>query len=295
MGLGLWGPAAGAQPDTTRADTASAWRHALTSKLSFSQAAFKDWKDDRSNTLSFTTSVAGTVERTKGRWTQTHDFRGAFGLLWREDDEEEDPFRKTEDRIRVQSDLRYKGRFLFRLLRPTLSGDLRTQFSKSFNFSENPFPDGHPKKGKAPPVQTSEFFGPAYITETMGLTFASRDWFTVRLGVAAKHTIVRDKELRALYSLNRSEAVRTEGGTELSGTVERGLVEDVTYSSRLNTFLAFRRTDQFPDVVWENYVSMEVNHWLSTDIEFVATYNENVSKALQLKEKLSVGVQMKLN
>ena len=74
-----------------------------------------------------------------------------------------------------------------------------------------------------------------------------------------------------------------------------GLVEDVTYSSRLNTFLAFRRTDQFPDVVWENYVSMEVNHWLSTDIEFVATYNENVSKALQLKEKLSVGVQMKLN
>jgi len=288
-------PAAVAGPYSPRTDTTQEWEYTLTTGLSFSQAAFKDWKDSQSNTMSFTTSLAGTAQREKGRWTQTHDVRGAIGLLWRADDDEDDPFRKPEDRIRIQSDLRYKGRFFFRLLRPTLSGNLRTQFAKGFNFSDNPFPEGHPEGEKAPPVQTSEFFGPAYVTETLGLTFASKDWFTVRLGVATKQTIVRAKRLRVLYSLDRSRAVRTEGGTELSGTLEKKVVEDVTYSSRLNAFLSFKQEGRLPDVVWENYLSMQVNSWLSTDLEFVAVYDEDTSSALQLKERLSVGVKMKMD
>jgi hypothetical protein len=285
-------PAAAAEPYSPRTDTTQAWAYTLTSGLSFSQAAFKDWKDSQSNTMSFTTSLAGTAQREKGRWTQTHDVRGAIGLLWRADDDEDDPFRKPEDRIRIQSDLRYKGRFLFRLLRPTLSGNLRTQFAKGFNFSKNPFPNEHPEGGREPPVQTSEFLGPAYVTETLGLTFASQDWFTVRLGVATKQTIVRDKHLRALYGLDRSSAVRAEGGTELSGTLERKVGENLTYSARLNAFHSLEEGRQWPDMVWENYLSMQVNSWLSTDLEFVATYDEDTSSALQLKERLSVGVKL---
>lgn len=295
MWNGLLGLPVDAQPDTTRVDTVETWEYDFTPKLSFSQSAYKDWKDGRSSTLSFTTSLSGTIERTKERWVQSHDFRGAFGLLRREDDKEDDPVRKTEDRIHIQSDLRYKGTFFFRLFRPTISGDLRTQFSRGFNFSNNPFPESHPGGERAPPVQTSEFFGPAYITETLGLTFASQEWFSVRVGIASKQTIVRDEDLRVLYSLDRSNAVRTEGGTKVSGTVEREVVENVKYNSQFNAFLSFNQANRYPDVVWENYITMEVNHWLSTDVEFVATYNENTSTALQLKEKVSVGVKANLN
>src|SRR6056297_642698 len=82
-------PAAVAGPYSPRTDTTQEWAYTLTTGLSFSQAAFKDWKDSRSNTMSFTTSLAGTAQREKGRWTQTHDVRGAIGLLWRADDDED--------------------------------------------------------------------------------------------------------------------------------------------------------------------------------------------------------------
>ena len=41
-------------------------------------------------------------------------------------------------------------------------------------------------------------------------------------------------------------------------------------------------------------MSLRVNDWLSTELEFVALYNENVSDAVQIKEVLSVGVTFSL-
>jgi hypothetical protein len=39
---------------------------------------------------------------------------------------------------------------------------------------------------------------------------------------------------------------------------------------------------------------MKVNDWLSTNLEFVALYDQNTVDAIQLKEVLSVGVSFAL-
>jgi hypothetical protein len=275
---------ADAPPDTT------GWTYDLAGKLSGSQAAYKDWQEGGLNTLSFTTSIDGTAQRSAHRWTQTHELRLGFGIISSEDDEPDEPLRKSTDQIRAQTNLRYTGSGFFRLFKPTVSARLRTQFAKGFDYTNNPFPEGHPSAGEDPPVQTSEFFAPAFITETIGLTYNPKEWYTVRLSAASKQTVVRDQDLRILYDVDPKESTRVEAGAEIAATFSREIFTNVRYKSSANVFFSFNQTENPPDVLWENYITMQVNSWLTTDLEFVALFDENTSDAIQLKEVLSVGV-----
>lgn len=278
-----------ATPDTTIDD----WRYDLAGKLSASQAAYKDWQEGGINTIAFTSSVDGLAEKRGDHWSHTHELRLAFGIIY-QDLEGDDDVRKADDLIRLQSNLRYRGSGFFRIFKPTIAGNLRTQFARGFDYEENPFPDDDPNATEEPPVQTSDFFSPAFITESLGLTYEPTDWSSLRLGAASKQTIVLDEDLRVLYDVDSDKSARVEAGAEFQATVNRALAENVRYKSTLNTFFSFNQTEDPPDVIWENVVSMKVNSWLSTDLEFVAKYDKNVVDAIQIKEVLSVGVSFVL-
>lgn len=289
LGLGPASAQSDADPDTTEG-----WQYEMSSKLSGTQAAYKDWQGGGLNSLSFTTSVDGTAEKQVGRWAQRHDLRLAFGLITSEADEEGEPLRKADDQIRAESNLRYTGTGFFRHFKPTISARLRTQFARGFDYTDNPFPAGHPFAGQDPPVQTSEFFAPAFLTQTLGLTYAPRDWYTVRLSAASKQTIVRDLRLGELYDIDPGEQSRVEAGAEIAATLDREIAKNVRYKSSAIVFFSVNQLENPPDVLWENYFTMRVNSWLTANLEVVALFDENTSDALQLKEVLSLGVTIDL-
>lgn len=276
------------------------WDYEMLGKFSFSQAAYKDWKEGGGvNSLAFTTSLGGTAERGGQHWAQSHDLRLVLGFINQEDRE----LRKSEDLIRLQSALRYQGGDFFRVFNPTIAGNLRTQFAAGFNYSSNPYPgpgenpaypDGHPRADEEAPVQTSAFFAPATITESLGLTYEPTESFQMRLGAAAKQTVVVEPDFRLLYGVDRNNVARVEAGTEFASSFDYRLIEDVRYRSRFNLFFSFNQAERPPDIIWENVINMQVNDWLSTDLEFVALYDENTTRALQLKEVISVGISVAL-
>jgi len=283
-----------AQPESPAADSGQGFQYEVVGQFSGTQSAFKDWQEGGLNSLSFTVGANGTVERESGRWTQRHELRLGFGLLTTEADEEGEPIRKSEDRIRVESNSRYAGDGFLRRFEPTISGRLRTQFAKGFDYTENTFPAGHPFAGREPPVQTSEFFAPAFLTQTLGLTYAPKEWYTVRLGAASKQTIVRDEQLGVLYDIDPDERARVEVGAELAGTVDREIAANVRYKSSATVFFSAGQIEKPPDVVWENYFTMKINDWLTTNLEVTAMFDENTSDAIQLKEVLSLGISIDL-
>lgn len=81
-----------------------------------------------------------------------------------------------------------------------------------------------------------------------------------------------------------------EVGAELGATVDRQIAPNVRYESSANVFLSVDQIEEPPDARWENYITMRVNSWLTTNLEFVALFDQNISDAIQLKEVLSVGV-----
>ena len=280
-------PDTGAVPDSVLGK----WMYSAGGRLNFSQAAYKDWEEGAgNNSLALATELSGRIARRGRHWIQAHELRLAFGVI----NQAQQELRKAEDQIRWNSSIRYEGDDFFRLFNPTVAANLRTQFAKGFDYSSNPF-QGEVDTTDArydlePPVQTSAFFSPAFVTESLGLTYEPITDFTLRVGAAAKQTIVREPDFRVLYGVDEDKLARVEAGVEFASSFDRQLTEDIRYRSQLNVFFSFNQTEDPPDALWENTVELQVNSWLSTNLQFVALYDTDISNVIQLKETMSVGL-----
>src|SRR5690606_32457685 len=102
-----------------------------------------------------------------------------------------------------------------------------------YNFKENPFQDG-----RALPVKVSDFLAPATFTESIGLTYNPRAWFSQHLGVGSKQTVVARPFYRRLYNLRPDQPVRVEVGLESRTKFEKEVFENVVVKSSLGLFAA---------------------------------------------------------
>jgi hypothetical protein len=271
------------------------WQYDASARLNFSQAAYSNWEEGGgTGSLAFTAGLGGAAQKRSEHWIQAYEVRLAFGLI----DQEGQEVRKAEDEIYLNTSLRYDGDGFFHIFNPTIAGDLRTQFAEGFDYDENPFegevPDTDPRTDLDVPVQTSAFFAPAFITESIGLTYEPVDYFTVRLGAASKQTVVREPDFRVLYGVDPDNSTRVEAGGELAANFDKNLTEKIRYRSQLNVFFSFNQTEDPPDARWDNTINLKVNDWLSTDLQFVALFDKDITSAIQLKETISVGVSFTL-
>ncbi|NBB99350.1 MAG: DUF3078 domain-containing protein [Bacteroidetes bacterium] len=276
-----------AAPDAQQAaDTLSVdqWMTGLRFDLSATQVGFQNWAEGGVNSFSVATRLDGHAMRGGESWRQSYRMRLGFGLI----NQDGESFRKSEDLIRLAGAFLYRGEDFFRLFKPTLSAELRTQFASGFNFSSDPFGED-----RDPPVKVSEFFSPGTFTQSLGLTYEPAPWFQQRLGVGAKQTIVALPRLRTLYGLTPDNLVRLQVGIEASTAVDVVIAENVRYISGLTLFAAFNQED-LPDMLWENQIRMSVNSFLDVRFEFTAYYDRDVSTALQMKEVLAVGVSFSI-
>lgn len=254
------------------------WDGEIQGRIAGSQTGYRNWQEGGANTLSFTTELRGRAERATEDWGQNQSFRFLFG----QEKQDGRGLRKSADQIRYSFSLQYQGQNSFD---PTVAGEFRTQFAPGFNYNENPFPGGG-----STPVKVSDLFSPGYVTQSLGLTYDPADWYSVRLGVAGKETVVLIDRLRSLYMEGGRQSVRVQVGADLQIQVDRELMEDVMLESQLTMFAAFNKSD-LPDMRWENRLLMEVNDWINVDIEAVALYDSDVVRAVQFRESLSLGLQ----
>lgn len=281
------------------ADT-SQWTTDLSGKLSGSQAAYRNWQEGGVNSLAFTTSIDGTAEKRGEHWIQKNQARLAFGILRQDFDQDDNSeVRKADDLIRLESTLRYQGEGFFRIFNPTIAGNLRTQFAKGFAFpgQDNPYPDDSPLGGEITDGETrlvSQFFSPAFITESIGLTYEPDEWVSMRLAAASKQTVVLEDQLKVLYDVDLDKSARVEAGAEYALDINRQITEDIRYKSNLNAFFSFNQTEDPPDVLWGNVLQLSVNDYISTELEVTLLYDKNVDDRVQLKEVLSVGVSFNI-
>lgn len=278
----------------TAADSAG-WTYDATARLNLSQAAYKDWQEGGGvNSLAVSAATGGVAREREGHWFQTHELRLALGII----DQQDRALRKSEDQIRYQSTLRYEGDDFFRVLNPTVALQLRTQFAAGFDYNGNPFegevPMGDPRLERTTPVQTSSFFAPAFITESLGLTYKPASQLTMRFGAASKQTVVVEEDFRVLYGVQSDRTVRIEAGGEFASTLDTQLSDNIRYRSDLGVFYAINQLEEPPDVLWENTITLEVNDWLSTNLEFTALYDQQITNAIQLRETISVGLSFTL-
>ena len=277
-----------AQDEPAPLTEADGWRTAATAQLAGSQAAYSNWQEGGVSTLAFTASTNGVFERILGAFKQKHEARFAFGLLKQDSLD----FRKAEDLIRYAFALQYRG---FGVVQPTLTLAARTQFAAGFDYS--PTAEEYPTlpivAGQA--LKVSGFGAPAYLTQTLGITYDPDRWYTARIGLGIKETIVAIDHLRPLYGNDPDEAVRVEAGLDAEIQVDRQVAENIRLQSRLGVFQAFNQVgNQAPDTIWENTLTMQVSRILNVNLGVVTVFDRDVSEDIQVKEVLSLGVSFAL-
>ncbi|PIQ62861.1 MAG: hypothetical protein COV99_05070 [Bacteroidetes bacterium CG12_big_fil_rev_8_21_14_0_65_60_17] len=270
--------------DAVSADDAPPWVRSAIGTASGSQAGFQNWAEGGVNTLALSLGLNGTASRSEGVWSQKHTLRLTYGIVKQDTLD----FRKAEDLIRFTSSLTYDGDGTARIFKPTVAFGVRTQFAPGFNFDKDPL-----DSGATPPVKVSDLLSPGSFTESVGLSWEPATWFSQRLGVGAKQTVVLIDRLRPLYGVDPQDPVRYEVGIEAFTDVDREVFENVRYKSTLGLFAAFNSEDK-PDMVWENLVTMKVNSWLQVNFEWVFLFDEDISSQVQIKEVFSVGVSYNL-
>ncbi len=277
--LALSVPAIWAQSDA-RDSTATT----LSASLAGSQAQFSNWQQGGLNALAVTSGISGEHERFDDRWEQTYEMNLALGVV----KQDTLSFRKSDDLIRLEAALRYRGDGFFRTFEPTVAATFRSQFAPGFNFDKDPL-DG----ARTPPVKVSDFLAPGIFAQSIGLTYEQGTWFRQRLGLGLKETVVTITRLRPLYNLDLDETTRLEGGLESRTDVNRVLAPNVRYKSSLGLFAAFNQPD-LPDVTWDNILTLKANDWLTTKLEVVVLLDRDVDPGAQVKQVLSVGVLVAL-
>ncbi|MEX0680077.1 MAG: DUF3078 domain-containing protein [Balneolales bacterium] len=254
----------------TEAEEKGSWNYTLRTGLNGSQAYYRAWAKggvDRIAVVANTLFIAIYTEdpyqfgsRIDLRYGQTRLNRGAF--------------RKSEDVIRFRN--QFRRRFSDERFSFTLNVNFETQFDKGYDSDfEN---------------VRSRFLTPGTLIETAGFSYDPDRYLETLVGMSLRQTFMRDTSLSDGYGLAQGDWFRNEAGFTIILRYEREIWENVNYSGFLETFSNLQKSLLNTDFVFINELEGRINNYLSTNFEFALQYNDDISKELQIKQILSVGL-----
>lgn len=266
-----------AQESITVPDTLRGGKTTWVVGLNGSQASYSNWSQGGTNNISATgTSTITTLYR-KNKF--------AYGLLldtrYGKTRIENEGNRKIADRLYLLN------RFLYTIneenpeLKLFTNLTFRTQFDKGYDY-------GAAEDGGD--ILISKFMAPAYFNESIGLAWIPSDIFSAEAGIGLKQTYVSDESLSETYGLDEGEQFRSEAGLTLGASLETDLMENIQFSSSIQTFTNFSTGINSTDVLFSNKLIGRINSYINTNLSLDLVYDDDFSKEIQVAQILSVGI-----
>lgn len=257
-------------------DTIPDWQLQFLGSLNGNQATYSNWSQGGVNSLAMTASTVFNAAYAEKKF----GYQLGINLKYGQTRLQKHDVRKTDDQILMKNQVNYNisskelslyGAVIF-----------QTQFDKGYDYQNGP-----------PYKLISRFFAPAYITESTGLLYQPAKYFSVQGGFGMKQTIVRDTSLSIHYGLRRGRKFMSEGGLSLEIQFNKEIFKNVSLSSGFVSFTSFLKPFSSTDFSFANELSGKINSFMNADLQFVAVYNDNVTKAIQIKQVLALGLSFR--
>ncbi len=252
----------------------SNWSKSAITGLNISQIALSNWTQGGDNSLAWTFFSKVDVLYSSNAWGLKNNLKLAFGRtkLGSAD------FRTNDNEIYLESVLSYNINWV---VNPYFSNTVRTVIGAGYNYT------------KTPAEQTSKFFDPGYITQSLGFNYSKDNVFSSRLGVALQETFA--DQFAHLYvddpkTLDKIERFKLETGIESVTEGSYSFAENMLASSKLRLFSRFNSLDVW-DVRWDNTITAQINRYFNTNLNVVLIYEKSQSLKTQIKEALQFGVK----
>ncbi|MDP2089205.1 MAG: DUF3078 domain-containing protein [Flavobacteriaceae bacterium] len=264
-----------AQNNNSSKEITEGWKKGGKVAIMFNQSSFSNWVAGGENSLAANAFINYDFNYRKGDWRWDNKIITAYGTTRTKSN----GTRKTDDRIEFNSVVGKKAtHFWF------YSGFLnfQTQFTNGYDYKTDPNANR--------PV--SKFFAPAFLSFGPGLMYKKDDQFKINLSpITSKIIIVADDYLSNLgaYGVTPGDKTRYELGFNASLYHKKDIMANVSMENILNLYANYLEDFQNVDVNHQMNLVLQVNKYLSTNIQFHTIIDDNTSKKPQFKEVLGVG------
>lgn len=266
--------AANNQPTDSDTTKPSSWTKSWVVNISGNQASYKNWSQGGVNSLATTGTTNLKLKYDGEQISNSIRLNLQFGQTWLDESDS----RKTADLINLRNKVDYF--WASKAVSAFAELDFRTQFVKGYD-------DDYEQV-------VSNFMAPGYLTESIGVSYQPKPFFSAQLGLGLKQTFVRIDSLNYFYGLDENESMRSEGGVTIAFKMDKDFAETFNYSGELNTFTNLQSSLRSTDVIFRNELSGKLNSFLSTVIQFDLMFDDDVSKKVQMRQAISVGINIKL-
>ena len=255
----------------TAKDSTSNWTNKGVFTFLFNQASFSNWIAGGENSVSGTVSVNYDFNYKNGDWTWDNKIITKYGIT----NLSGTGTRKTDDFFEINSLLGKKSgknwSYSFLL-------NIRSQFTTGFDYSTDPR------------TETSEFFAPGYVTAGPGMLYKKSDNFNLHVSPASMKATFVSQRFAGLYGTDPGETSRYELGFYAALFYKATLMENVTVENIFNAYSNYLEDPQNIDINYQINFVMQINKYLSTNLNLHMIMDDNVTGRLQFKQLFGLGV-----
>jgi hypothetical protein len=272
------------------------WERGGTYNLSIQQVSLSNWAGGGASSFALNTAISlfANYKRDNKIWDTKLTI--SFGVNRQAD--RAFPTRKTNDNFVFTS--KY-GRELSESLYLSTQIDARTQLLKGFKYFKSSGADLESRN------DISDLLSPGYIQSSTGLNFQreyknNNKFSTIISPFTGRFTVVLDDSLsrEGAFGVIPGENIRPEAGISLSSSIDTQLMQNMRWKADLNLFSNYEKLGNTV-VNFNSVINMKVNRYITTRIETVLIYDENVfiemddgtsSRAVQLQNLINFGIAL---
>ncbi|GGG92627.1 protein of unknown function precursor [Polaribacter pacificus] len=258
----------------TKDDNKGPWEKSGTFTFLLSQSSFSNWVAGGNNTVSGNVGLNYDFNYQKNGITWDNKLMMQYGINSVKGEES----KKTDDMIQFNSLVGKKAKGYWSY---SFFLNIKTQFTDGFDYS------------KTPKLKTSGFFAPAYFSFGPGMLWKKSNNFNFNLApLTSKITVVSD-EFSGQYGTDLGSTTRYELGFNASLFHKTALMENVVMQNIVNVYSNYLDKPGNIDIQYQLMFDMQINKYLSTNLNFHTIVDDNASSKVQFKEVFGLGVNYK--
>lgn len=256
-----------------KADSLSHWKKNGVFTLLFNQSNFSNWVSGGENTISGTVSVNYDFNYKKDDWAWDNRIIAKYGI-----NRIEGETKKTDDLFEFNTLVSKKATEHWSY---SFFANIRSQFSIGYDYDATPI------------EETSGFFAPGYLTFGPGMIYKKSDNFNINLSpLTSKATFVSKKFTATdkAFGVNQGETLRYELGFYASVYYKVDLMKNVSMENIFNAYSNYIEDMKNIDINYQINFVMQVNKYLSTNLNLHMIADDNASTRVQFKQVFGLGV-----
>ncbi|PQJ80231.1 DUF3078 domain-containing protein [Polaribacter porphyrae] len=237
----------------------------------FNQSSFSNWASGGENTVAGNININYDFNYKKNNVNWDTRLITSYGLSYIEDK----GYRKTDDRLEINSLLGYKTTKYWFL---SFIVNFRTQYTKGYNYKVEPR------------VLVSEFLSPAYLTFGPGMLWKKSDNLNFNIAPAnARYTFVNDF-FSGKFGVEEGRNTAFGIGFNFSGYYKFNLMENIEMENILNLYTDYLANLGNIDVDYQTNIRFKVNKYIKMHTTFHTIIDDNSSSRIQFRQLFGLGV-----